>query len=344
MNGFERCSAAINWIKPDGIPVVPQNTVMAIGSSGYGMIECLKDPVKLANAVLEAQNEYGYDGILLGPDSVVLAEALGCEARYRDDDSPALVAHIIERIEGVDGLEPIDLSKNKRINVWLDAARLILEKTKGDVYVICRADQGAFSLATQLRGAENMMIDLALNVDPARTARLLDFCNSVHIQFARLVKATGAHATTCGDAYCGPGLIGPDLYERFAFPYQKRAVESIENEIGIPYSIHICGKTAPIHEVWSKTGASVFEVDHLTDMVGLRKHTLGKTCLLGNIDTTLLCDGTASEVSKACHDLLNSIDTETGFILSSGCSMSANTNPDNVHAMVESARNYKRQK
>jgi uroporphyrinogen decarboxylase len=341
MNGYERCKSAIGWQKTDCIPVVPQNTVMAISRSGYGMIECLKNPVKLANAVLEAQLEYGYDGILLGPDSVILAEALGCETQYLGDDSPGVVGHIIQNIEDVDNLKPIDLLKNKRVNVWLDATRLILEKTKGKVYVICRADQGAFSLATQLRGAENMMLDLVMNVDPARTARLLDFCNLVHIQFARMVKATGAHATTCGDAYCGPGLIGPDLYKMFAFPYQKRAVESIETEIGIPYSIHICGKTAAIHEAWSKTGASVFEVDHLTDMVSLRKHTFRKTCLLGNIDTTLLCSGTTSEVREACNVLLNSIDPSTGFILSSGCSMSANTDPDNVHAMVEAARKHK---
>ena len=241
MNGYERCKSAIGWQKTDCVPAVPQNTVMAISRSGYGMIECLKNPVKLANSVLEAQQEYGYDGNLLGPDSVILAEALGCETHYREDDSPGVVGHIIENIEDVDDLKPIDLLKNKRVNVWLDATRMILEKTKGKVYVICRADQGAFSLATLLRGAENMMLDLALNIDPARISRLLEFCNSVHMQFARLVKDTGAHATTCGDAFCGPGLIGPDLYERFAFPYQKKAVDYIEGEIGIPYSIHICG-------------------------------------------------------------------------------------------------------
>jgi len=342
MNGYERCCAAITWQKPDCIPVVPQNTVMAISHSGYGMIECLRNPEKLANAVLEAQEEFGYDGILLGPDSAILAEALGCETRYREDDSPAVVGNIIEKIEDVDILKSIDLSKNKRVNVWLDATRIILEKTKGKIYVICRADQGAFSLATLLRGTENMMLDLALDVDPARTAKLLEFCNSIHIKFARLIKDTGAHATTCGDAYCGPGLIGPDMYERFAFPYQKKAVESIKNEIGIPYSIHICGKTGAIHNTWSKTGASIFEVDHNTDIKNLREFTLGKTCLLGNLDTSMLCNGTTSEVKEACNKLLNSIDPSSGFILSSGCSMSANTNPENVHAMVEAARDYKK--
>lgn len=340
MNGYERCCAAIGWQKPDSIPVVPQNSVMAISRSGYGMTECLKNSIKLATALLEAQEEFGYDGILLGPDSAILAEALGCETRYREDDSPGVVGHIIEKIEDVDALKPIDLSKNKRVKVWLDATRLILEKTKGKVYVICRADQGAFSLATLLRGAENMMLDLALNADPARTAKLLEFCNSIHIQFAQLVKATGAHATTCGDAYCGPGLIGPEMYERFAFPFQKKAVESIEKDIGIPYSIHICGQTGVIHEMWSKTEASIFEVDHNTDIKSLREYTVGKTCLLGNLDTTMLCNGTTSDVKEACRKLLNSIDSSTGFILSSGCSMSANTNPANVHAMVEAGREF----
>ena len=210
MNGYERCMAALQWGKPDRIPVVPQNADMAINLSGYGMYECSHNPQKLASALLEAQEKMQYDGIMLGADAAILAEALGCETVYREDNPPAIVGSVLSKLSDVDTLQEIDLSKNRRIIAWLDASRITLEKTKGEVFLICRADQGAFSLATLLRGSQEWMIDLAMEEDVPRIMKLLEFCNNVHIQFARLVKSVGAHATTCGDAYCGPGLISPE--------------------------------------------------------------------------------------------------------------------------------------
>lgn len=340
MNGYQRCYNAINWKEIDRLPVIPQNSVMSIMHSGYGMIECLQNPEKLASAALMSVEKYGYDGIMLGPDAAILAEALGCETLHRDDDVPAVVGHLLESIDDVDKLEPIDLTKNNRVVTWLEATKILLEKTKGEKFICCRADQGAFSLATLLRGPENMMMDLLLCEDKTKIYKLLEYCNSVHIQFAKLVQSVGAHATTCGDAYCGPELISAQMYEEFAFPYEKEASEQIKAS-GIDYSIHICGKTHPIHETWSNTGATLFEVDHKTDILNLRRLTKGKTALMGNLDTTLLCNGTTDEVKVACHELVTSMDCSTGFVLSSGCSMAENTNPDNLHAMVEFAEEFK---
>jgi MtaA/CmuA family methyltransferase len=340
MTGYERCHTALQWGIPDRVPVVPQNSDMAIYLSGYGMQECLYNPEKLAFALLEAQERMQYDGILLGPDAAILAEALGCETVYREDDPPAIVNHILSDLSDVDQLHEIDLSKNKRINTWLEATRIILEKTKGKVFVICRADQGAFSLATLLRGSQEMMLDLALGENIPGIMKLLDFCNKIHIQFARMIRATGAHATTCGDAYCGPGLISPEMYMQYALSYQQQAVQQITKEMGLPYSIHICGTTDQIHDLWIKSDATFFEIDHCTDIVGLRKKTLGKIALLGNLDTALLCLGTPEEVKEKCKELFTCMFPSSGFILSSGCSMSANTKVENVLAMVEASREF----
>ena len=249
---------ALQWGKPDRIPVVPQNADMAINMSGYGMYECSHNPKKLASALLEAQEKMQYDGIMLGADAAILAEALGCETIYRDCDPPAIVGKILSELSDVDKLHEIDLSKNQRIITWLEASRIILEKTKGKVFLICRADQGAFSIATFLRGSQEWMLDLALEEDIPRIMKLLEFCNRVHIQFARLIKSIGAHATTCGDAFCGPELISPEMYEKYALPFQQKASYEIAKKMDLPYSIHICGTTDKIHDSWIKSGATFF--------------------------------------------------------------------------------------
>ena len=340
MNGYTRCLKALNWEKPDRIPVIPQNSDMSIHLSGYGMRECLYDGKKLANALLSAQEKMGYDGIMIGPDASILAEAAGCEVDYRDDDPPAVTAPILTRLDEVDKLEVPDLSKNQRIKAWLDATKAIIEKTKGEIFVICRADQGAFSLASLLRGSQEFMIDLAMGEQPEQVKKLLDFSNKLHIQFAGLIKESGAHATTCGDAYCGPGLISPEMYREYALPYQKEAVKEIQDRMKLPYSIHICGVTDKIHDCWPDTGAKFFEVDHCTDIVSLRKKTYGKTSLFGNINTSSLCFSSPEEIKTECNELFDKINPSTGFILSSGCSMSANSKTENVIAMMEAAKEY----
>ena len=79
MNCYERCAAAISWEKPDRVPVIPQNSDMAMQHAGYSLVEGSHDGEMLADALIKAQKEYKCDGIMLGPDAAILAEAAGCE-------------------------------------------------------------------------------------------------------------------------------------------------------------------------------------------------------------------------------------------------------------------------
>ena len=88
MTSYERCMAAFTWKTPDRVPVIPQNSDHAIYLAGYDMIEGSKDARKLAHALLEAREKFGYDCIMLGPDAAILAEALGCPTEYRVEDPP----------------------------------------------------------------------------------------------------------------------------------------------------------------------------------------------------------------------------------------------------------------
>ncbi len=339
MTPYERCMAAFTWKTPDRAPVIPQNSDHAISLAGYDMLEGSKDARKLAYALLEAREKFGYDGIMLGPDAAILAEALGCPTEYRVEDPPAITGHIIERYDDVSGLKVPDMHKDGRMKVWLEATEILLDKCQ-DTFIICRADQVAFSLAALLRGMENLSIDLTSGEHVEGIQKLLAFCNQCHIEFARAIKTVGAHMTTCGDAYGGPELIGPKRYKEYVFPYEKEAATIIQQEIGLPYSIHICGNTDTIHDIWPETGAVAFEVDHKTDIASLRKASLGKNAIIGNLNTTMLCTDSPETVSESCRELFDVMMPGSGFILSSGCSMSANTKVENVEAMVAAAQEF----
>ncbi len=340
MNSYERCRAALRWEGPDRVPVIPQNSDMAIALAGYDMIEASKDPRKLAGALLASQERFGYDGIMMGPDAAILAEALGCEVAYRAKDPPAVVGHALKDLSELGGLAVPDMARDGRLPVWLEAVGIIRGKVGRSVFVAGRADQGAFSLAALLLGMEEISLVIAEGERMDELGRLLDFCNECHIAFASAMKAAGVDMTTCGDAYAGPGLIGPANYDSLALPREKEAVRRIQGQQGLPYSIHICGDTASIHESLCSTGAACLEVDHKTDIRRLKSAARGRNVILGNLDTGLLCTGSPEEVEAACKDLIEAMMPEGGLILSSGCSMSANSSPELLETMVESARRF----
>ena len=308
--------------------------------AGYSLIEGSRSGEMLADALIKSQKEYGFDGIMLGPDAAILAEAAGCKTEYRKDNPPAIIGHAVEDLSDVEKLKPLNIKKDGRMHVWIEATKILKKEYGNSIFIISRADQGAFDMAALLYGMDKLSIELAMRTQPDKVQQLLEYGLDCHVRFAAALKEAGADMVTCGDSYSGPTLIGPKFYKEYSFPYEARAVKMIEKEIGVPYSIHICGETDGIHDIWPETGATLFEVDHLTDIRSLRKTTIGKTALLGNLDTEMLCNGTAAQVEDAAKELFEIMMPDSGFILSSGCSMSGNSSKELLHVLVESAKKY----
>ncbi|MDC7226734.1 MAG: uroporphyrinogen decarboxylase family protein [Spirochaetales bacterium] len=148
------------------------------------------------------------------------------------------------------------------------------------------------------------------------------------------------------------GFISGNSFLRTVIDYAEKhyshkiSLDDISSAVGVSryhfsrkFKEHT-GETDGIHDIWPATGAKMFEVDHLTDIKSLRAATMGKTTLLGNLDTALLCNGTPAEVEADAKDLIEFMMPESGFILSSGCSMSGNSSKELLHVLVESAKKY----
>ena len=167
----------------------------------------------------------------------------------------------------------------------------------------------------------------------------LEWTTQAHIRFAQAQLQAGAHATSMGDAYASSDLISPDMYRSFAWPYEKKVVEALAST-GKPYSVHICGDTSAIVGDMGRLGAQILELDWKVDMGMAREAVPDSTVLMGNIDPSdPMCIGTPEKVRACVQDLIRKT-RGRGLILSSGCALGANTKPENMAALVESARLY----
>ena len=339
MTSLERSLRTLRLEQPDRVPVIPQAHTWVAYNYGSSNEELMYNGRLYAELQLAGWRDFGWDGVFVATDSVALAHSLGLEVMYTDLGAAPSPEGILKSLRQVDELEVPD-PRQTRLNEWITATRILAEQAGEKLLVIGRADQGAFTLAAQLRGMQDFLLEVGLNREPEQIHRLLEFCNRYILTFANLLLDAGAHVVTIGDALASGSLVSPAVFEEYAFPYQRALVQAVARR-GRYFSIHVCGKTTRVMPYLVQTGAHIIEFDAPTDFDTAWQVARGKTCLLGNVDTSeVMAFGSPQKVKEECRWRLAKVLPHSGYILSSGCAISPNAPADNLHAMVESAQQY----
>ena len=92
MNGYERITAALRGERPDRVPVMLHNFMMAAREAGVTMKAYREDPRRMAACFIRAVETYGYDGVLVDLDTATLAGALGVPWTCRRTSPPSATA------------------------------------------------------------------------------------------------------------------------------------------------------------------------------------------------------------------------------------------------------------
>jgi len=279
MTGYQRIRAALCGEMPDRVPVMLHNFMMAARRAGYSMRQFRESPEAVARSFIRAVEEFGYDGILLDIDTATLAGALGVPLDFPEDLPARVAGSRLDSLTELDRLEPPDIRTSWQVQVWLEAARLLKRHFGDAVYLRGNCDQAPFSLACLVRSTEGWLTDLMQPELEEPAHRLLDYCAQAGVQFIQAMTEAGAHMVSNGDSLAGPDVVSPRIYRQFALPYEKKLVAAA-HAAGLPYVLHICGKTDRILEDMLSTGADGLELDYKTD--GYLAHSLMRsraTCI-----------------------------------------------------------------
>ena len=340
MTSWERIQTVLRGEVPDQLPVLPQSFMFAMADSGYSIGQVNRNPALMAKCHLECMEKYGYDGCIMDVDDSTLAEACGAKVIFRDDNVAVVKESepAITDLRQIDDLKMPDPLKDGRLPEWLETTHRIAEKIGDRAMVMGRADQGPFDILCLLRGTQEFMLDI-LEEDEDVIFHAMEWAAQVCIDFAKAQLDAGANVTSMGDAYAGPNLVSPDVYRKYAFPYEKEVVSRVQTP-DKPYAIHICGNTNKIIRDMSLTGARILEVDWKLDMKAARESVLEDTILMGNVNPSdPLYLGTPEAVDAAVRKVVE--DTKgKGLFISSGCAIGANTPPGNFKALVDAGRAY----
>lgn len=341
MNSIERTFRTLAYQPVDRVPVDLHNfmvTARFLDVTDYA--EFFRDGEAMAEAQIKAWERYGHDVVLVENGTAALAEACGVKVEYLKDSAPVAKTPAISSLDEVDKLQVPDPYKDPLLSEVLKATRIVVEEIGNRAFIMGRADQGPFSLACEIRGMSEFLLDIALGKNLDKIHQLLDFCRSVSERYLMAQIEQGAHATSIGDSPSGPDVISPKYYREFAYPYVKKLVDNIKKK-DIVLAYHICGNSTPIIEDMVSTGAAIIEIDQKADQKASKAAAAGKATLLGPIDPSeVMVNGTPGLVMEKCMEALENLSPGGGFILGPGCALPPNTPDENIDTMIEAAKKF----
>jgi len=338
MNGYKRIQAVLKGDWPDKRPIILHNFMIAAREAGYTMKQYREDPQAIANSHIQAAEKYGLDGVLLDIDTALLGSAIGVPTAYPENEPARCNKPLLNSLEEVKYLEPVDISKSERIQISLEAARIIKRHFGDEIFLRGNLDQAPFSLASMIRTPAEWMMDLVM--DPDNAYKLLDYCLDIGQQFMRLMAAENVHMLSNGDSPAGPEMVSPEIFGTFALPYEKKLVE-LSHELGLPYMNHICGNTELILEEMPKTGLDAIELDYKTDIYKIHDYYKDSVVLSGTIDPSgVLAYGTPKDVEEKALELLKLYEDSPRLIMNAGCAIPPETPEENIYKLVEVTKNY----
>ncbi len=139
-----------------------------------------------------------------------------------------------------------------------------------------------------------------------------------------------------------------EIFREQCLPAVKRAIELSESA-GIPTHVHSCGPERELVKIMAEeTALTVIDPLEIPpmgdcDLADLKKNWGKRITLKGNLHTTdVMLRGTPETVAAAARKAIDDAAEDGRFILSTGDQCGRDTPDENLHAMVETARDYGR--
>jgi len=333
MNGRERVLAHLEGKPVDHLPVMPITMQFACDLIGARYYDYETDYHVLAEAQYQVADQFGFDYVNTMSDPGREAADCGAVLEYFPNSPAALVEEkaVLVNKDNLRRLKIPDPLNGGRMTNGIHAVELLRRRVGRDK-VVEGWIEGPMAEGADLRGINTIMLDFF--DDPKFVRDLFEFVVEMELGFARAQIQAGADVIGVGDA--AASLIGPDLYEEFVWPYEKKLVDGL-HALGTRVRLHICGNTRRVLPGMGRLKCEIVDLDFLAPVAQGRAEMGPKQVILGNVNpVTVVRSGKREEVVAAlaeCHRQAGS-----RYIVGPGCEIPRDTPHENVLAFAEYAR------
>ena len=220
-------------------PVILEHAAAFIGRSPW---ETSRDARLLATAQIEAHRVYGHQPVISGMDVYnVEAEAWGATVeRPAGFGVPVLEAPLFSDPSELLNLPPLDVTRDGRLPLLLDSARIIAGEFPGISLRIALA--GPFSIAVGLLGFETFLMEMLDNSEGVAKA-----LQSLGEHQARLCSDFAAlgFQTTIYESGAAPPLVSQEMFSSIVAPALAPIMRA-GRAAGAPVACIVGGDMAPV--------------------------------------------------------------------------------------------------
>jgi uroporphyrinogen-III decarboxylase len=345
--GLRRFAAAMAGM-PDRVPVYAQMHEFVLHELGVAPRQFYADPELLVRGTLEVMETYGIDVPVLDYDVYnIEAEALGQTIIYPHGGMPDVdrTRPLVREKADLEKIHTPDFEKDGRFPAILEMNRLFCEMTGGAEGMpgFC----APFSLAANIRGIEQLLMDIYL--DP-EFARELFECVTERVLIpwiSRLKTICPKAAGICGsDASASLPIVSPAILREWVLPYVARLRETCGPEVYVPNWVGESCLKQPEEMLELKLAACPGfiegqdpDVEKLGPQFYKSFAVEKKVPLVLGIGAAFLARATPSEIRQRTKEYIAVGGKGGGFALYL-CNLGATTPPENVRAAVQAVRDY----
>jgi uroporphyrinogen decarboxylase len=316
----------------DRVPVFPLVTAHAARIAGISVRDYYTDGAAMARSQLVAQETYGIDFISFFSEVGLVAEALGSQFDYPEDDLPLLTKPKWSGLAELDEAEA-DPFKDGRLRVYLDAIKYAYE-ARGDTVPILAYVPAPFTTAQQLVDQEAFL--LGLLTEPERVKGLLVYATRSIIRFCRAIIGAGGLPILV-DPLASGSVISAEHYREFALPSEGEVIRYL-HRYDLDVVLHICGDTNSITHLMPESGADLLSIDRIDVDVAIAGAGR-RSRIIGNYDTSAILLSAPATIEREVTQMVTAgRKCPKGFVAATGCEVPVDTPSENVRAFVRAAK------
>lgn len=326
---FERTDRAPVWIMRQAGRYLPEYQAVR---ARHPFLEICKTPELAAEVSLQPFRVLGVDAIIVFSDILVVAEAMGMPLDV--PDSGPVLSNPVRDATAVRRLREFDPERETRFVG--DAIRAICKEAGPRVPVIGFAAApwtlACYMIEGRTRGDVSRVKQM-LRDEPETVRELLERIARATIGYLKAQIAAGASAVQLFDTWACE--LTAAEYDAFELPATQMVLEAL-GATGAPRILFAKGSGRHVESL-AKSGADVLSVDWDTDLAEARRKLGRRMALQGNVNPSILLDGSVDEVRQAVRAAIEKTGGE-GHILNLGHGILPGTPVANAKAFVEAGQ------
>lgn len=300
----------------------------------YSFFERVETPELAAEITLQPIDRFGPDAAIIFSDILVIPQALGFEVTMNEGEGPRL-PNPVRTAEQAFSVQIPDVVQE--LHYVMEAIRITRERLAGRAAMIGFAGAPWTILCYMVEGKGSKdfaRVKQFCYTEPAAARHILNVITKTTIQYLKAQISAGAQTVQVFDSWAG--LLGPEDFSEWAFPYLKEISDAITEA---PVILYPKGSWYALERLSTKTTAAAIGIDWTVSPEYARQATRNEITLQGNFDPSKLMLP-PNEIKSGVKRMIDRFGTQR-YIVNLGHGILPNIPVDNARAFIDAVKEYK---